>query len=183
MATAPLAASTSRSTTSEPKQQPRTVDDDGEDEDDNNKEPDCVPRLSVDEAKEGVLRAFLEANRPVGGSHVIDTFFAACLASACLPAAPTPTNDDPTSSHHHHHHQFIIVGAASGWRATREWVAEGEADDFVTPDRLVAALGADVSVPVVESTLRAGAGGGGGGEYGEEPRREMALGKMDTRAF
>lgn len=74
------------------------------------------------------------------------------------------------------------MDAASGWRATREWVVEGEADDFVTPDQLVAALGADVRVPVVEPTLRAGAGGGVG-EYGEEPRREMALGKVDTHAF
>lgn len=69
-----------------------------------------------------------------------------------------------------HHQQFLLVGAASAyaWRATREWVVAGEEMNFGTPDRLVASLGAETRVPVVEC--------GGGGEYGEEPRREMALG-------
>ena len=65
---------------------------------------------------------------------------------------------------------------ASAWRAAREWVVAGEEEDFVTPDRLVASLGAGVTVPVVE--CRGGEEGGEGGGYGEEARREgMTLGE------
>jgi hypothetical protein len=67
---------------------------------------------------------------------------------------------------------MLVGGVASAWWATREWVVAGEEGDFVTPDRLVGSFGGDVRVPVVEC----GAGVGGAAEYGEEPRREMALG-------
>lgn len=91
---------------------------------------------------------------------------------------------------------FLLTNVAAHWKATRDWVAPGEADDFVTIDLLEAAFRGrgfekggveEVLVPVVECRGGDGdedegqrAGGGSSSAYGEEPRRERTLTEYAT---
>ena len=97
---------------------------------------------------------------------------------------------------------FILVNVASNWRATRDWVAPGEEEDFVTIDLLQATFrgrgsengsAEEVLVPVVECRggdgdddaerrqAEVGRSNSNSGSnsmqhaYGEEPRRERTL--------
>jgi hypothetical protein len=86
---------------------------------------------------------------------------------------------------------FLLLNVATDWKATRDWVAPGEEEDFVTIDQLEAAFRGhggekgsveEMLVPVVECRggdddaegQRAGEGSGSSA-YGEEPRRERTL--------
>lgn len=89
---------------------------------------------------------------------------------------------------------FLLLNVATQWKATRDWVAPGEEENFVTIDLLEAAFRGrgnndgserEVVVPVVECRSGDGdedddtegqrAGGGSSSVYGEEPRRERTL--------
>jgi hypothetical protein len=85
---------------------------------------------------------------------------------------------------------FLLTNVAAHWKATHDWVAEGDEDDFVTIDMLEAAFRGrggkkggveEVLVPVVECHGEDDDAEGqraaerSSSAYGEEPRRERTL--------